>query len=183
MSKYRKSDTVHTARCARCVPLAFLMSVLSATAIAATTDDEAGAYLGKVEKRIMAAWKLPPKSDGLKVTLRYTLAANGSVSSVRVEKSSGNQTFDDSAVQAVQRASPFPAPPKYFPTGDLRMVLDPTLPVAPQGLKRTLRQQQSAYPTPHEPNAASFCSSWISSCHTAMAEFLISTKTDLYITN
>jgi TonB family protein len=85
--------------------------------------------LTKVEERIMAAWKLPPKSSGLKVTLRYTLAANGSVSSVRVEKSSGNSTFDDSAVQAVRRASPFPPPPKSFPTGDLRMVLDPTLPV------------------------------------------------------
>jgi TonB family protein len=92
-----------------------------------------------VEKRIMAAWKLPPKSKGPQVTLRYTLAANGSVSFVRVEKSSGNQSFDDSAVQAVRRASPFPAPPKSFPTGDLRMVLDPTLPVP---FKPTAKQQQ-----------------------------------------
>ena len=76
----------------------------------------------------MAVWKLPPRSKGLQATLRYTLAANGSVSFVRVEKSSGDQSFDDSAVQAVRRASPFPAPPKSFPIGDLRMVLDPTSP-------------------------------------------------------
>ncbi len=37
----------------------------------------------------MVAWKLPTKSDGLKVTLRYTLAKNDSGVVVRVEKSSG----------------------------------------------------------------------------------------------
>jgi len=104
--------------------------VTATSVIGATADDEAAAYLGQVEKRIMVSWKLPPKSKGLQVTLRYTLAANGFVSFVRVEKSSGNSTFDDSAVQAVRRASPFPAPPKSFPTGDLRMVLDPSLPIA-----------------------------------------------------
>ena len=86
--------------------------------------DEAEVYIDKVEQKIMAAWKLPPKSDGLKVTLRYSLARNGSVSSVRVEKTSGNQSFDDSALQAVRRASPFPPPPRMFPIGDLRMVLE-----------------------------------------------------------
>ena len=90
--------------------------------------DEAEAYIDKVEQRIMAVWKLPPKSDGLKVTLRYSLARNGSVSFVRVEKTSGNQSFDNSAVQAVRRASPFPRPPKMFPIGDLRMVLEWTNP-------------------------------------------------------
>jgi TolA protein len=91
--------------------LALCLFVLPLSTIAATTDDEAAAYLGVVEKRIMAMWNLPPKSDGLTVTLRYTLVKNGSVSFVRVENSSGNQTFDDSAVQAVRRASPFPPPP------------------------------------------------------------------------
>ena len=72
------------------------------------TTDEAEVYLNKVEQKIMAVWKRPPKTDGLKVTLRYNLARNGFVSAVRIEKSSGNQSFDDSAVQAVRRASPFP---------------------------------------------------------------------------
>ena len=90
--------------------------------------DEAEVYIDKVEQRIMAVWKLPPKSDGLKVTLRYSLARNGSVSFVRVEKTSGNQSFDNSAVQAVRRASPFPRPPQMFPIGDLRMVLEWTRP-------------------------------------------------------
>jgi TonB family protein len=100
-------------------------------------------FISAIEKYMMAAWQLLPKSDGLKVTLRYTLAANGSVSSVHVEKCSGNQSFDDSAVQAVRRAGPFPPPPKSFPTGDLRMMLDPTLP-APSREPPTSKRQQRA---------------------------------------
>jgi protein TonB len=71
------------------------------------------------------------------------VAKNGSVSGVRVEKSSGNQTFDDSAVQAVRLASPFPQPPKSFPIGDLRMVLKPNLTVPDkQSPMPKARQQQ-----------------------------------------
>jgi len=65
----------------------------------------------------MAAWKLPPKANGLKVVIR-----------LRVEKSSGDKQFDASAVQAVRRASPFPPVPEHAKNliGYLRMVLDPT---------------------------------------------------------
>jgi len=101
----------------------FILPIL----LPAGPDDAATSYLAEVEHRVIAVWKLPPKSDGLKVTLRYKLARDGSVSSVRVEKTSGNQSFDNSAIQAVHRASPFPRPPKSFPVGDLRLVLQPTL--------------------------------------------------------
>jgi TonB family protein len=76
----------------------------------------------------MVAWRLPTGAEGLKVSLRFNLARNGRVSKVRVEKSSGNAKFDGSAVEAVHRASPFPRPPKSFPVGDLRIVLEPTSP-------------------------------------------------------
>jgi TolA protein len=114
----------------RRVAIAFTLWGLMTGVIASTVsaNDEAEAYISKIEKRIMATWKMPPKSDGLKVTLRYKLARNGSVSFARVEETSGNQSFDDSAVQAVRHASPFPPPPKSFPIGDIRMVLDPKLP-------------------------------------------------------
>ena len=79
-------------------------TVTSSSLSAVTATDEAETYLDKIEKKIMATRKIPAKSDGLKVTLRYNLARNGSVSFVRVEKCSGNQSFDDSAVQAVRRA-------------------------------------------------------------------------------
>ena len=40
------------------------------TPTAMSASDEDGAYLNKIEQLIIARWKLPPKSDGLKVILR-----------------------------------------------------------------------------------------------------------------
>jgi TonB family protein len=89
-------------------------------------QNDAAAYLDQIERRIMVAWRLPTGAEGLKVSLRFNLARNGHVSKVRVEKSSGNAKFDGSAVEAVRRASPLPRPPRSFPVGDLRIVLEPT---------------------------------------------------------
>jgi TonB family protein len=100
-------------------------------------SDDAETYINKIEQRIMAVWKLPSTSDGLKVVLRYNLARNGKVSSVRVEKTSGNPNFDNSALQARRRASPFPLPSKSFPIGDLRMVLEPDLLAPPKPARKT----------------------------------------------
>ena len=97
---------------------------VSTTGAISATDDEVSAYLDQVEKPIVAASKLPPK-----VSLRYTLAKRVALSSMRVGKLLAIQTFAESAVQAVRHTSPFPPPPKSIPTGDLRMVLDPTLPL------------------------------------------------------
>ena len=103
-----------------------------------SASDEEGAYLNKIEQLIIARWKLPPKSDGLKVILRYWLARSGAVSFVRVDTTSGNQSFDDSAVQAVRRASPFPPPPKSFPIGDVRMVIYLTGPTPSKPVQKKL---------------------------------------------
>jgi len=92
-------------------------------------SDHASAYLDQVQRRIMAAWKLPPNTHGLKIVICLRLERSGRVSDVRVEKSSGDKQFDASAVQAVRRARPFPVVPdsaKSSLVGDLRLVLDPT---------------------------------------------------------
>lgn len=107
-----------------------------------SASDEDGAYLNKIEQRIIATWKLPPKSDGLKVILRYWLARSGAVSFVRVDKTSGDQNFDNSAVQAVRRASPFPPPPKSFPIGDVRMVIYLTGPTQSKPVQKKLPDQE-----------------------------------------
>jgi TonB family protein len=77
----------------------------------------------------MAVWKLPKKVDGRNVIIRMHLERSGRVSNVRVEESSGDKEFDDSAVDAVRRAIPFPPVPEHAQpiVGDLHMVLDPTL--------------------------------------------------------
>ena len=55
------------------------------------------AYLMQIEKRIMAVWRLPPQSEGRKITLRMKLSPGGYTSEVRVENSSGDEKFDASA--------------------------------------------------------------------------------------
>ena len=98
--------------------------------IFAVDSDDAGAYLDQVVSRIMAVWRLPEKLDGRKVIVRMHLERSGRVSDVRVEKSSGDKKFDDSAIEAVRTASPFRSVPESAKiiAGDLYMVLDPTLP-------------------------------------------------------
>jgi len=109
---------------------------------------DAGAYLDRVERRILAVWRLPEKLNGRKVILRMHLERSGRVSNVRVEKSSGDKKFDDSAIEAVRTASPFPPVPESarIVVGDLHMVLDPTRPDQPVG--KTTENATKSKPTP-----------------------------------
>lgn len=96
--------------------------------LTAAADDVANAYVHQMEKCIMAAWHLPKRSAGLTVALRMNLERSGRISDVRVEQSSGNEHFDESAVEAVRRVAEFPPVPHALKhlIGDLAIVLDPT---------------------------------------------------------
>jgi TonB family protein len=106
---------------------------------------DARAYLDQVESRVMAVWRLPEKLDGRRVILRMNLERSGRVSNVRVETSSGDKKFDDSAVAAIKTASPFPPVPESakFIVGDLHMVLDPT-----RRVEKTTEQATKSKRTP-----------------------------------
>jgi TonB family protein len=96
--------------------------------LTAAADDAANAYVHQMEKRIMAAWHLPKRSAGLTVALRINFERSGRISDIRVEQSSGNEYFDESAVEAVRRVAEFPPVPHALNhlIGDLVIVLDPT---------------------------------------------------------
>jgi colicin import membrane protein len=51
---------------------------------------------------------------GLVAKVRFTIAPDGEVSGIRLEQSSGNPTFDSSAMRAVERANPLPPPPARY---------------------------------------------------------------------
>lgn len=53
------------------------------------------------------------KRQGITGTARvaFTISRNGQASDIRIRQSSGNALLDQAALSAVQRASPFPAPP------------------------------------------------------------------------
>lgn len=65
-----------------------------------------------VYTKIKNAWLRPPGlPEGLKCDLRVRILPNGDVISANVASGSGNRLFDDSALAAVNKASPLPPPP------------------------------------------------------------------------
>ena len=57
-------------------------------------------------------WCLPPGSSAdQSCTLRIVMTGSGTVTDVQIVQSSGDTAFDNSAVAAVQKASPLPIPP------------------------------------------------------------------------
>ena len=101
-----------------------VFGLLVAFAASAGADDGT-TYINQIKRRIMAVWRLPKNSEGLKVVIWMNLDKAGRISDVRVEESSGDEKFDASALQAVRRAAPFPPVPLALEdlVGDLLIVL------------------------------------------------------------
>lgn len=82
----------------------------------ATTNDNGtratSNYKGKVAARLRRAKRYPRDASRQKlggvVRVSFTISANGSVSGIRVTRSSGHQILDQAAIEMVQRASPMP---------------------------------------------------------------------------
>lgn len=73
-------------------------------------------YFDRVRQKIESRKKYPESArtrqvEG-RVTVGFTLDADGRAAGVRVVKSSGYTALDQAAMEAVQSASPFPAPPR-----------------------------------------------------------------------
>ena len=65
-------------------------------------------YKGLVQRKLERAKKRVRVSGKGKVTVRFTIAANGSVSGARVVSSSGKAAIDKGALDVIRKASPFP---------------------------------------------------------------------------
>lgn len=70
-----------------------------------------GQFQLAINRKIKSNWRRPAAVSGnLTTELRITLLPGGEVASVVVVKSSGNDAFDESAKDAVNRANPLPVP-------------------------------------------------------------------------
>jgi colicin import membrane protein len=67
-------------------------------------------FMALIKQRIENLWRIPPKSEGLTITLRIRLLPNGELSSVDVIKSSGSTAFDRSAILAAKSVTRYPVP-------------------------------------------------------------------------
>ena len=65
-------------------------------------------YAGLMQRVVESQWTRPASARrGMKATLRIKLLPSGELISVQILAGSGNEAFDRSAVQAVERAAPF----------------------------------------------------------------------------
>lgn len=73
-------------------------------------------YISIIEKHIRQNWSLPEwlAKKNLKAQVRVRFDEHGNVTSRDLERSSGNSSFDELVMSAVQKSSPVPAPPIKF---------------------------------------------------------------------
>jgi len=72
---------------------------------------EVNKYAARFKSRVEKSWSIPADSpSGLMCLLKIELQPDGKVQNVSITQSSGDQTFDRSAVAAVKKAAPFPLP-------------------------------------------------------------------------
>ena len=86
-------------------------------------------YRAKIQQAIERQWIVPPTVDkNTKAELRIQLAPGGEVINVTMAKSSGNNALDQSAIDAVYKASPLPVPQEanlFEPFRTLYLTVDP----------------------------------------------------------
>lgn len=74
--------------------------------------DEIMQYKAIIQQTMKRYWVRPPSArNDMEVTLSISLLPGGEVKTVKIDNSSGNGAFDNSAIQAVQKAGRFSVPP------------------------------------------------------------------------
>jgi TonB family protein len=73
-------------------------------------------FKARVQAHVIKFWQSPPAAmgQGFKTNIAINISPTGRVLSKKLTKSSGNNDFDTSAMDAVDAADPFPAPPENF---------------------------------------------------------------------
>jgi colicin import membrane protein len=75
------------------------------------------AYYALIWSRIKGQWALPPgilPRENIEAIIQVRILKNGAVANMSFEKRSGNRYFDESAIKAIKKASPFPPLPEWI---------------------------------------------------------------------
>ena len=101
---------------------------VSGIASGAVSSAELGArmksYYGSIWTRIKRRWSMPPDllpRENIEVVIHVRILRSGAVEGISFEKRSGNSYFDESAMRAVRKASPFPPLPEGMGDGGIEM--------------------------------------------------------------
>ncbi len=95
----------------------------SPTGVISAQDPGFAQYQSQVRSKIMREWvqtHVGGELEHLRARITVRINASGDVISKSFAKSSGVPSFDNSAMRAVERASPFPPPPALVQAEALR---------------------------------------------------------------
>jgi TonB family protein len=77
-------------------------------------DPEFLLYYATVQDKIKKAWNFTSGSSDLTAVVDYAIGPDGTLTGVKIAKSSNDATFDDSVLRAIRRAAPFAPPPEKY---------------------------------------------------------------------
>ncbi len=85
----------------------------TASTLVSTPPSVAGWYVSIIQGKVYSNWTQPSErliaEDSLTVSVSFVIMKEGSVHDIRVSRSSGRTTLDQSAVRAVRDSGPFPS--------------------------------------------------------------------------
>jgi TonB family protein len=73
-----------------------------------------GYYVDQMLAIISRNWSRPPVGSGVETVVHYRIGRDGTLSEIRIVRSSGINSFDLAALRAVQSSSPLPPLPRAF---------------------------------------------------------------------
>ena len=83
-------------------------------------------YFTKIKQLIESQWQYPEMAlrYGLqgRLSLEFTIGANGQLERLRLVRSSGSQLLDDEALRAIKAAAPFPPIPRWIKPNPLSIL-------------------------------------------------------------
>jgi len=77
-------------------------------------DVEFIAYRNEISERIKSSWTWAGRKADLHVLVHMSIRENGEISGLKITRSSGDASFDESVIRALKRANPLPPPPEKF---------------------------------------------------------------------
>ena len=69
-------------------------------------------YENDMKARIKNSWTWPGKRNDLTVTVRFSIRDNGEIAGLKITRSSGDRSYDESVMRALRGANPLPALPE-----------------------------------------------------------------------
>jgi TonB family protein len=88
-------------------------------------------YAQAVERRISSNWMRPPQGVQIEIIYSFYIAANGQIYNIKLEKSSGNDILDSTALRAIQASNPLASPPPEFRDRPIQFLADFKYPPTP----------------------------------------------------